>query len=106
MRLAQAILQLLVGVVLRRILDKIQHGAEALLGQGVDDVVEHLLLVVHPLDSKPGLGDSDQASVFSAQNCGRRREEPPLLGCSLSVVVGHQCKDVCKNIFRSTHKQC
>ncbi len=59
MRLAQAILQLLVGVVLRRIRDKIQHGAEALLGQGVDDMVEHLLLVVHPLDPEPGLGDGE-----------------------------------------------
>ncbi len=57
MRLAQAILQLLVGVVFRRIRDEIQHGAEALLGQGIDDVVEHLLLVVHPLDPEPGLGD-------------------------------------------------
>jgi hypothetical protein len=57
MRLAQTILELLVGVVLRRIRDEIQHGAEALLGQGVDDVVEHLLLVVHPLDAEPGLGD-------------------------------------------------
>ncbi len=59
MRLAQAILQLLVGVVFRRIRDKILHGAEALLGQGVNDVVEHLLLVVHPLDPEPGLGDGE-----------------------------------------------
>jgi hypothetical protein len=59
MRLAQTILQLLVGVVLRWIHDKIQHGAEALLGQGVDNVVEHLLLIVHPLDPKPGLSDGE-----------------------------------------------
>ncbi len=59
MRLAQAILQLLVGIIFRRIRDKIQHGAEALLGPGVDDVVEHLLLVVHPLDPEPGLGNGE-----------------------------------------------
>jgi hypothetical protein len=65
--------------------DKIQDGAKALPRQGIDDVVEHVLLVVHPLEAKPGLGDGEPGlSVFSAQNVGRRREEPPL-GCSLSI---------------------
>jgi hypothetical protein len=59
MRLAQVILQLLVKVVFRRIRDEIQHRAEAFLGQGIGNVVEHLLLVVHPLDPEPGLSDGE-----------------------------------------------
>jgi hypothetical protein len=47
---------------------------------------------------------ANQASVFSALNVGRRREEPPLLGCSLSV-KGHQCKDCVKRFIWFTQEQ-
>jgi hypothetical protein len=56
-QLAKTILQLLIGIVFRRIRDQIQHCAETLLGQGVDDMVEHLLMVIHPLDPEPGLSN-------------------------------------------------
>ncbi len=41
---------------------------------------------------------ANQDSVFSAQNVKRRREKPLLLGCLLSIVEGHQCKE-CVNKF-------
>jgi hypothetical protein len=93
MRNTETFLQLLVRVLCWWIGDKIQDGAKALPRHGVDDVVEHVLLVVHPLEAKPGLGDGEPGlSVFSAQNVGRRREEPPL-GCSLSIVEGYHYRE-------------
>jgi hypothetical protein len=86
MRNTETLLQLLVRIVLRWIGDKIQDGAKAFLGHSIDDKVEPVLLVVHPLQAKTGSVMANQASVFSAQKVGRWKEESPLLGCSLFIV--------------------
>jgi hypothetical protein len=94
MRNTEIFLQLLVRVVFGWIDDKIQDDVKALLWQGIDNVVEHVLLVIQPLEAKPGLGDGELGlSVLYPE---RRKAER---GCMLSIVMGYQCKDSVKIFF-------